>query len=169
MSELENPEFWAAVAFCIIVAIGIRPVLRKLKVWSQDQAELVKKELNEAHLLRQEAEDLYAKYEHHTQNLDQEKAEILQSAEKEVLFLQQEADENLSNRLAQKKREVQDRIQLIQENTRKDLTEQILEQVVSKTKEVLSDKSIRQTPADMDAAIDQVFSTLEKHKTLLSS
>lgn len=169
MSELENPEFWAGVAFCLVVFAGIRPVFKKFKIWGHGQAEIVKKELDEAHALRKQAEDLCAKYEQHTRNLEQEKAEILQSAEKEVLTLQQEADEKLSNRLDQKKREVQERIQLIQENTRKDLTQQVLQQVVDKTKEVLAEKSIRQTPADMDEALSQVFNTLEQNKTRLIS
>lgn len=164
MSEFENPEFWAGIAFFLVVSVSIRPAFRKFKIWGQKQAESIKKELNEAHALRKQAEDLYAKYEKHTQNLEQERAEILQSAEKEVLSLQQESDEKLSNRLEKKKREVQNRIQLIQDNTHKDLTNKILYQVIEKTKEILSERPIRQTTDDMDNALEQVFKTLEKSK-----
>lgn len=168
MSELESPEFWAAVGFCLIVIAGAKPVFQKLKVWSQSQAETVQKELGEAHTLRKEAEDLYARYEEHTRHLDKEKAAILQAAEKEVLSLQQDADEALSNRLAHKQQDVQERIALIQENAHKDLVDKMLQQVISKTKDLLSEKEIRQTSADMDIALDQVLKTLEQSKSLLS-
>ena len=122
MKELSNPEFWVAVGFCLVVLFLMFAIRKKVKTWSTAQADLVKDELKEAHNLRLDAEALYQKYEKHTQNLDAEKASIMQEAEREVVSLQKEADDKLSKKIERKKQEAQDRINLIQENTRKTLS-----------------------------------------------
>ena len=162
MSELSNPEFWVGVSFCIVVGFLIYAARKNVKTWAAGQSDLVKNELQEAHNLRLEAEALYQEYERRTQNLDLEKAEIMQQAEREVVALQKEADDKLSKKIERKKQEVQDRINLIHENTRKDLTNVIMGQVMDKTKDLLSKKQIRQSSQDMDHAIEDVLDKLEK-------
>ncbi len=162
LAELENPEFWVAVAFFCAVLPLIRPIMRYVKTWSKEQAAAVQKELDDAAHLRQEAESLYAEYEQRTKNLEKEHADILRSAEQEVVSIQQDADEKLSQKLTAKKKEVQERIQLIEANTQHDLAQAIVTRVMDKTKEIVSTQAIRQTEEDMDKAIDQVFDVLEK-------
>ena len=162
MSELSNPEFWVGVSFCIVVGFLIYASRKNVKAWAVGQSDLVKNELQEAHNLRLEAEALYQEYEQRTQNLDSEKAEIMQQAEREVVALQKEADDKLSKKIERKKQDVQDRINLIHENTRKDLTNVIMGQVMDKTKDLLSKKQIRQSSQDMDHAIEDVLEKLEK-------
>ena len=87
MSELSNPEFWVGVSFCIVVGFLIYAARKNVKAWAVGQSDLVKNELQEAHNLRLEAEALYQEYEQRTQNLDSEKAEIMQQAEREVVAL----------------------------------------------------------------------------------
>ena len=162
MSELSNPEFWVGVSFCIVVGFLIYTARKNVKAWAVGQSDLVKNELQEAHNLRLEAEALYQEYEQRTQNLDSEKAEIMQQAEREVVALQKEADDKLSKKIERKKQDVQDRINLIHENTRKDLTNVIMGQVMDKTKDLLSKKQIKQSSQDMDHAIEDVLEKLEK-------
>ena len=162
MSELSNPEFWVGVGFCFVVTLLIFVARNKVKSWAIGQSEKVKAELQDARNLRLEAEALYQKYEQHTQNLDVEKAEIMQQAEKEVVALQKEADERLSKQIERKQQDVQDRINLIQDNTRKDLTNVMLEQVMDKTKHLLGQKQIKQSSVDMDKSIEDVLKQLEK-------
>ena len=162
MSELSNPEFWVGVSFCIVVSFLIYAARKNVKSWAAGQSDLVKNELQEAHNLRLEAEALYQEYEQRTKNLDVEKAEIMQQAEREVVALQKDADDKLSKKVERKKQDVQDRINLIQENTRKDLTNVIMGQVMDKTKDLLSQKQIRKSSKDMDHAIEDVLDQLEK-------
>ena len=97
-----------------------------------------------------------------TKNLDKERAQILHSAEKEVIRIQQEADEKLSQRLEYRKKDIQSKIQSIEENATQDITNLLLDRVMTQTKELLTDKPIRQTEKDMDEALDKVFKILEK-------
>lgn len=162
INELSNPEFWVGLGFCMVVLGLSFPVSKKMRSWAKGQSEIVKNELKEAHNLRLEAEALYQKYEAHTKNLDKEKALIMQEAEREVVALQKEADEKLSKKIERKKQDVQDRINLIHENTRKDLTAVMMTQVMDKTKDLLAKKQIRQSESDMDKAIEDVLLKLEK-------
>ncbi len=162
INELSNPEFWVGVGFCIVVLGLSFPVVKKMRVWAKGQSEIIKNELKEARDLRVEAEALYQRYEAHAKNLDSEKALIMQEAEREVVALQKDADEKLSKKIERKKQDVQDRINLIHENTRKDLTSVMMTQVMNKTKDLLSKKQICQSESDMDKAIDDVLSKLEK-------
>ncbi len=159
--ELQNPEFWVSAAFCFVVIAGAKPVSKAIQSWGKGQADRVQKELDDAHNLRQEAEDLYAEYEGRTKNLDKEHADIIRGAEQEVITIQQAADERLSQKLTAKKKEVQDRIQSIQDNARLELTRAMMDTVMKKTKQQVSKQSIRQSEKDMDKALDQVLSVLE--------
>lgn len=164
--ESQNPEFWVSVAFCLAFGSLIRPVIRKAKSWGQTQAELVQKELDNASSLRQEAEDLYAEYELRTKNIERERADILREAEQEVVQIQQEADDKLSQKLALKKKDAQIRIHSIEENACQNLSHILLDKVMSQTKEIVSQQSIRQSEKEMDSAIDRIFTILEEKKSV---
>ena len=54
------------------------------------------------------------------------------------------------------------RISSIEENTRRDLTNTMMSQVMDKTKSLLSEKKICQSSKDMDRAINDVLKLLEE-------
>ena len=108
INELSNPEFWVGVGFCLVVLGLSFPVVKKMRIWAKGQSEIIKNELKEAHDLRVEAEALYQRYEAHAKNLDNEKALIMQEAEREVVALQKDADEKLSKKIERKKQDVQE-------------------------------------------------------------
>ena len=120
------------------------------------------KEINESKKLRKEAEDLYATYENHTKNFEQEKDLILEEGKREVFELQKEADARLSKKINRKRQDVQMRISSIEENTRRDLTNTMMSHVMDKTKSLLSEKKICQSSKDMDRAINDVLKLLEE-------
>ncbi len=162
MNEFANPEFWVGVGFCLVVALLMRPVLSTAKSFGKTHADSIRKEINDAKRLRAEAEELFRTYEDHTKNFEREKEQILEEGKKEVVELQKEADERLSKKIARKRQDVQVRIASIEENTRKDLTNAMMTQVMDKTKSLLAEKNIRQSQKDMDEAINDVLFQLEK-------
>ncbi|MBO7244053.1 MAG: hypothetical protein J6V53_02055 [Alphaproteobacteria bacterium] len=162
MSELSNPEFWVGLGFCLVVVLLARPVMAKIKLFAQAQSDSVKNEIDESKKLRQEAEELYSVYENHTKNFEQEKESILEEGKREVFELQKESDSRLSKKIARKKEDVQIRIASIEENTKRDLTNEMMTSVMDKTKSLLAEKNIRQSSKDMDKAISDVLSILEQ-------
>lgn len=161
MSELSNPEFWVGFGFCLVITCLCFLSSKKVKIWGKQQADLVKKELDDALSLRMEAEALYDSYAKRTKNLEKEKAAIIQEAEKEVVLLQQEADDKLSKKIERKKQDIQDRINMMEQNAQKDLTQTMMNQVMEKTKSILTDKKIRQSSMDMDESLNRVLDSLE--------
>ena len=162
MSELSNPEFWVGIGFCLVVALLYKPILKKTKSFAQAQSNNVQNEIDESKKLRKEAEDLYNTYENHTKNFEQEKDLIIEEGKREVFELQKEADERLSKKINRKRQDVQMRISSIEENTRRDLTNTMMTQVMDKTKSLLAEKKICQSSKDMDRAIDDVLKLLEE-------
>ena len=162
MSELANPEFWVGIGFCLVVALLYKPILKKTKSFAQAQSNNVQNEIDESKKLRKEAEDLYNTYENHTKNFEQEKDLIIEEGKREVFELQKEADERLSKKINRKRQDVQMRISSIEENTRRDLTNTMMTQVMDKTKSLLAEKKICQSSKDMDRAIDDVLKLLEE-------
>lgn len=162
MSELANPEFWVGISFCLVVALLYKPILKKTKSFAQAQSNNVQNEIDESKKLRKEAEDLYNTYENHTKNFEQEKDLIIEEGKREVFELQKEADERLSKKINRKRQDVQMRISSIEENTRRDLTNTMMTQVMDKTKSLLAEKKICQSSKDMDRAIDDVLKLLEE-------
>lgn len=161
MSELANPEFWVGVGFCLVVVSLARPVFSKIKLFAKAEATSIRQQIDEAKQLRVEAENLYQTYEERTKNFEQEKNALIQEAEKQVIQLQKEADDKLSKKIDRKRQDVQSRIDSIEENTRRDLTNSMMTQVMGKTKSLLAEKSIRQSEKDMDKALNDVLSLLE--------
>ncbi|MBE6456189.1 MAG: hypothetical protein E7014_07090 [Alphaproteobacteria bacterium] len=161
IKEFQNPEFWVGFSFCLVIILMIFPVSKKLSVWGKNQAKIIKDELDSASQLKEQAEKLYAEYTEHTKNLEKEQAAILRSAEEEVMNIQQDADEKISTRLALRKRDVEVKIHSMEENAAQDVTQVLLNQVMTKTKNLLSENPIRQTEKDMDVAIDKIFQFLE--------
>ena len=151
MSELSNPEFWVGLGFCLVVVLLARPVMAKIKLFAQAQSDSVKNEIDESKKLR-----------HHTKNFEQEKESILEEGKREVFELQKESDSRLSKKIARKKEDVQIRIASIEENTKRDLTNEMMTSVMDKTKYLLAEKNIRQSSKDMDKAISDVLSILEQ-------
>lgn len=162
MTELQNPEFWVAFAFCAVVLIMIKPLKQKLSEWGKVRAALIKKEIDESHQLREQAEALYEEYRERTKNSDKECLEIINEAKKEAVLIQQDADEKICQRLAVRKKDVQDRIKAIETNAGQDITAVLLKQVVNKTKELLQDDSTPPSEKEMDKALDKVFHVLEQ-------
>lgn len=162
MTELQNPEFWVAFAFCLVVLLMVKPLKQKLSVWGAARASLIKKEIDESHQLREKAEALYDEYQNRTKNSDKECIEIINEAKKEAILIQQDADEKICQRLAARKKDVQDRIRAIEENTGQDITAILLEQLMTKTKEMLQDESVPPSEKETDKALEKVFRVLER-------
>lgn len=162
MTELQNPEFWVSVAFCLVVLAAIKPLKQKLSDWGEKRAQAVRREIDESAKLRTQAEELYAEYKTRTKNLEKECTEIINTAKKESVRIQNDADEKIAERVAFRKKEVQDKIRSIEENAGQDIVAHLMTRVLDKTKEMLTEQEVRQSEKEMDKALDKIFKVLEK-------
>ena len=93
---LAMAEFWVAVAFVVFLAILVYYKVPALIAKAlDDRAEAIRKELDEARRLREEAQNLLADYQKKHRNVGQEAEAIVEQARREAEALAQETRASL--------------------------------------------------------------------------
>jgi F-type H+-transporting ATPase subunit b len=108
---LAMAEFWVAVAFVAFVAILVYYKVPALIAKAlDDRAEAIRKELDEARRLREEAQNLLADYQKKHRNVGQEAEAIVDQARREAEALAQETRASLKTTLERRTRLAEDKI-----------------------------------------------------------
>jgi F-type H+-transporting ATPase subunit b len=104
-------EFWVAVAFVAFVAILVYyKVPRLIANALDDRAEAIRKELDEARRLREEAQTLLADYQKKHRNIGQEAEAIVDLARREAEAFAHETRASLKDTLERRTRLAEDKI-----------------------------------------------------------
>ena len=104
-------EFWVAVAFGVFVLILFYYRVPKLVAKSlDDRAEAIRKELDEARRLREEAQTLLADYQKRHRNVGQEADTILDQARREAEAFAHETRVSLKETLERRTKQAEDKI-----------------------------------------------------------
>lgn len=98
-----GPEFWVAVSFAMFVALVLYlGVPGKVGKALDDRAASIRREIDEARRLRDEAQALLAEYQRRRQDASKEAEEIVAMARKEARFFAEETRKALSEQLARR-------------------------------------------------------------------
>ena len=104
-------EFWVAVAFGVFVLILLYYRVPNLVAKSlDDRAEAIRKELDEARRLREEAQTLLADYQKRHRNVGQEADAILDQARREAEAFAHETRVSLKDTLERRTKQAEDKI-----------------------------------------------------------
>jgi F-type H+-transporting ATPase subunit b len=108
---LATPEFWAAVAFFLFLGLLAYYRLPALAAkWLDDRAEAIRKELDEARRLREEAQQLLADYERKSREAAEEANAIVEQARLEAEGLAAETRRNLKQSLERRTKLAEEKI-----------------------------------------------------------
>ena len=108
---LAMAEFWVAVAFVAFLAILVYYKVPALIAKAlDDRAEAIRKELDEARRLREEAQTLLADYQKKHRNVGQEAEAIVDQARREAEALAQETRASLKDTLERRTKLAEDKI-----------------------------------------------------------
>ena len=88
---LETPEFWVAVGFVILVGGIARPVARAMGSGLDARSAQIKASLDEARMLREEAQNLLAEYQRRQRDAAREAELMIEQARTEAERLSAEA------------------------------------------------------------------------------
>lgn len=108
---LRSAEFWVAVSFVVFILILVYyKVPRLIAKALDDRAETIRKELDEARRLREEAAKLLADYQKKHRNAGQEAEAIVEEARREAQALAQETRVSLADTLERRTKQAEDKI-----------------------------------------------------------
>ncbi len=104
-------EFWVAVAFVVfLLVLAYYKVPALIAKSLDDRADAIRKELDEARRLREEAQTLLADYQHKHRAVGAETEAIVAQARHEAQAFAQETRRNLADALARRTKLAEDKI-----------------------------------------------------------
>ena len=110
MEFLQDPAFWAAVAFVIFIAATAKPISRLLTTGLDKRADKIRSDLEEAEKLREEAQDLLASYQRKQRDALAEAEAIIAHAGEEAERLAVQERDKLEDALERRQKQAIDRI-----------------------------------------------------------
>ncbi|MBE6448130.1 MAG: F0F1 ATP synthase subunit B [Alphaproteobacteria bacterium] len=135
-----SAEFWVAMSFVFVVLFLAYPIAKKAKKMLRKRASAIGKRIEDAAVLKEDAQKLLAEYERKYRKAKQEAQEILSRAEKEVALLRKESLARLDSSMASKEREAKARIKSAQDAALKDVLDVTVDKTVATVKKLMAQK-----------------------------
>lgn len=155
----KSAEFWVAVAFFLFVGLLIKMKVPGMMAEGLDQrAEAIRKELDAARRLREEAQELLADYQQKQRRADDEAKAIIEQAEREASSLKEQAEKALKESIERRSRIAEDKIARAEAQAMAEVRSAVVEAATSAAERVM------RTRVQGDAAsglLDQSIRDLE--------
>ena len=134
-------EFWVAIAFVVFLLVLLYYRVPSLIAKSlDDRAEVIRKELDEARRLREEAQNLLADYQKKHRNAGQEAQSILELARREAEVIAQETRASLKDLLERRTQQGEDKIARAEAQAVDDVRAAAIELAVAAAEKILREK-----------------------------
>ncbi|WP_019961212.1 F0F1 ATP synthase subunit B family protein [Woodsholea maritima] len=134
----QDPTFWAflslIVFFVVIVFVGAPKAIAKAL---DDRAEGIRKELDEARRLREEAQEMLATYERRAREAEAEAEAIIEQAKAEAEHLRENAKLELAQRIERRTQMAEQRIAQAEAQATKEVRQMAADLAVEATKGLL--------------------------------
>jgi F-type H+-transporting ATPase subunit b len=137
----EMAEFWVAIAFGVFLLILLYFRVPKLIAKSlDDRGEAIRKELDEARRLREEAQHLLEDYQKKHRNVGQEAEAILELARREAEAFAQETRASLKDTLERRTQQAEDKIARAEAQAVDEVRAAAIELAVAAAEKILREK-----------------------------
>ena len=140
VSLLEKPELWVAVAFVAFFAVVWKPLKKAVIGGLDERAERIRKELDEAQRLREEAQGLLADLQRKQRDAMQEADSILARARSEAERLQREAKAKLETDLKRREEQAMQRIAQAEQSATHEVRTAAVDVALAATRRLLEEK-----------------------------
>ena len=135
-------EFWVAVAFVAFLAILVYYKVPKLLAKAlDDRAEAIRKELDEARRLREEAQTLLADYQKKHRNVGQEAEAIVDLARREAEAFAHETRASLKDALERRTKLAEDKIARAEAQAVDEVRASAIDLAVAAAEKILREKT----------------------------
>ena len=136
----DNPVFWVAVSFLLVVALLAKPIFKISKQLLQKRVDGIIKQIDDAAHLKDDAQKLLAEYERKFINVDSEVNQILQKSAREVELFKKESLGKLKSEMAIKEKEAEERLKSAQNSAVSHIVNMTSDVTIAALKQVLAQK-----------------------------
>ena len=155
----EDPTFWVAVAFVILLGIAFYFKVHKALIGKLDErAARIKAQLDEAQTLREEAQKTLADYQRKQRDAT-ETERIIEHAKEESQRLREEAEKSLQHALARRREAAEEKIAQAEAAALKEVRNQAVDVAMAAAAKLLAEEV---KPAQAKALIDESIEDLSK-------
>jgi F-type H+-transporting ATPase subunit b len=136
-----TPDFWVAVSFFVFVGVlikmGVPSMITKAL---DDRADGVRKELDQARRLREEAQDLLADYQRKQRAADEEAKAIIDQARREAEGMKAESARSLKEQIERRTRLAEEKIARAEAQAVSEVRAAAVDAAISAAERLISDK-----------------------------
>lgn len=153
----QQAHFWVDIAFFLVLALAFKPVSRAIAAALDARSAKIKARLDEAHKLREEAQEMLATYQRKQRDAMKEAEEIIAHAKAEAERLAKQAAKDLEVSMKRREQMAMDRIAQAEAQAVKEVQNLAVDVAVDAARKVIGDSlSAAQTGALVDEAIKEL-------------
>lgn len=157
----EDPQFFVLIAFIITIALAGKTVYQKISVALDERSEGIRKNIEEAIRLREEAQELLASYERKQRDAANEAKDLTERAKKEAKYLTEKATNDMNNLVDRRERQAKDRIAQAETTARDEIRLAAIDVAIEGSRRILAEKaSGKKGEVLIDSAINDLPSLL---------
>lgn len=152
-----DAAFWVGVSFFTVVILAFRPVVGAIGAALDGRAAKIKARLDEAHKLREDAQELLATFQRKQRDAMKEAEEIIAHAKAEAERLSKQAAKDLEEALKRRETQALERISQAESQALKEVQNLAVDVAVNAARSVMSQSlSDAQKAALVDSAIQDL-------------
>lgn len=134
-------EFWVGVAFFLFVGLMLYMKVPKMVAEGLDQrADAIRKELDEARRLREEAQDLLADYQQKQRRADEEAKAIVEQAQREAQSIKEQSEKALRESIERRSRNAEEKIARAEAQALAEVRGAVIDAATSAAERVLANR-----------------------------
>jgi len=158
---LHDATFWVAIAFVIFVVLAWRPLRKAMVTALDERSERIRRDIDEAARLREDAQALLASYKRKQRDAAAEAEEILRHARTEAQRFKEQSITDLENLLARREQQAMDRIAQAEAQATAEVRALAVDLAVAATRRLLTVKAGGNTAARLiDDSIREIGAKL---------
>lgn len=152
-----DAAFWVGMSFFMVVFLAFRPVARAIGAALDGRAAKIKARLDEAHKLREDAQELLATFQRKQRDAMKEAEEIIAHAKSEAERLSKQAAKDLEEALKRREKQALERISQAEGQALKEVQNLAVDVAINAAREVMAQSiSDAQKSALVDSAIQDL-------------
>jgi F-type H+-transporting ATPase subunit b len=135
-----DPSFWVTVSFIIFILLAARPVSRKIATALDARSEQIRRELDEAVRLREEAQAILASYQKKQRESMAEAERILQQTREDAQAMAEKAEADLKSSIEKRKKLAMEKIEQAEKQAMQAVQSHVVDIAVSAARAVISEQ-----------------------------